>query len=493
MRISGLASGMDIDQLVKDLMTAERIPLDRLTQQKIWTEWQQEATRDFNLKLTELRSSAEKLRFQSAFNAYSASSSNPSSVTATTSANAQPGTYSVEVISLASSAKMNSTNAIVNADGTSAKSTDKIGTTGTISIKDQSGAVIVDIEVTAEMTYKDLASKIQNSTTGKSIELRANFDDTTSRFFIGSKGMGQNQNFNLDFSSDTLAKQVINDGVLTSFSTTNATDGNIKFDGIDITGLTTNKTTVNGITLDLLHASTGTSTITVKTDTSKPIEAIKEFVEKYNETIEEIENKLIEKRYRDFQPLTEEQREAMDEKEIELWEEKAKSGLLRNDPLLQSAVNNLRRAFMDPVEGIAVGGINLLSQIGISTGHYSEGAKLTINEDKLAEALTTNPDGVMQLFTKKDGGLGISERVYKELNTTIKSLSDRAGNPNYSVDTNSTLAKKISQMNDQIQGWQDRLYQIEDRYYRQFTAMEKALNQMNQQSLWMQQNMFGGF
>ncbi|MBW9234462.1 flagellar filament capping protein FliD, partial [Leptospira santarosai] len=126
------------------------------------------------------------------------------------------------------------------------------------------------------------------------------------------------------------------------------------------------------------------------------------------------------KRYPDFKPLSDEQRREMSEKEVELWEEKARSGLLRNDPILKSALQDLRRAFMDPVGGIASGNINLLSQIGISTGTWNEGGKLNINEDKLKEALTNKPDEVMELFTKKTGGLGIGDRVYQELNNVVK-------------------------------------------------------------------------
>ena len=152
---------------------------------------------------------------------------------------------------------------------------------------------------------------------------------------------------------------------------------------------------------------------------------------------------------------------------------------------------DLRRAFMDEVEGIAPGNISLLSQIGISTGHYSEGARLNIDEDKLKKALADKPDEVMQLFTNKTGGLGIGDRVYNELNSAIKNLGNRAGNPGSAVD-NSVITKKIKQMNDDISKWQDRLTRVEDRYWKQFSAMEKAMNQMNQQSSWMQQNMFGG-
>jgi flagellar hook-associated protein 2 len=108
MRIGGLASGMDTDQIISDLMKAKRIPLDKLTQEKVWMEWQRESYREFNLSLSSFKTSAEDLRFERTFNAYSSTSSDPTSVIASTTANAVSGSYEVKVVSVASSAKMNS-------------------------------------------------------------------------------------------------------------------------------------------------------------------------------------------------------------------------------------------------------------------------------------------------------------------------------------------------------------------------------------------------
>ena len=501
MRVGGLASGMDTEAIVKDMMKIKKLPLDKLMQEKTFTEWQYEAFRDTNLALLSLRDSASDLRLESSFNSYSATSSDSDSVTVDTTANAVNGTYQVQVMSVASPAKMHSTLPIVKSTDpltsvkTYAKSSDQIGTSGTITVKDKDGNALGNpITITATSTYEEVAKQLQDSTIGKVPELRVSFDDTTSRFFISTKGMGADQNFTLQFSDEALAKQVINNGTETSLTTTNATNGSVKFDGIVINDLTSNKTTVNGLTLNLLQVSGEATNVTVQSNPEKPMEMIKKFVESYNETISKIEKQLVEKRYPDFQPLSDEQKKDMSDNEIELWEEKAKSGLLRNDPVLQSAMRDLRRAFMDPVAGIAPGNINVLAEIGINTGSYTEGGKLFIDEDKLSEAMINNPDEVMKLFNSDDAegnGIGVGDRVYATLNNIVNRLSDKAGNPDNSVD-NSNISKKIKQMDEEISRWQDRLANIEDRYWRQFTAMEKALSQMNSQSTWMQQNMFGG-
>lgn len=491
MRVGGLASGMDTDSIVKDMMKIQKMPLDKLMQQKTFTEWQQEATRDTNLSMTNLRTSASNLRLQSSFNSYSATSPTPNSFTVATTANAMSGSYQVQVTSVASAAKLNSTNSITNSAGTAAKSTDQIGVAGKITI----GTISIDVASTD--TFADVAKNLQDKTAASIPALRASFDNTTSRFFIATKGMGSEQAFSLDFKNEdgtenkALADKIINNGSATA-TADGAADGSIKFDGIDITGLKTNQTTVNGLTINLLQTSETASTINVQSNPEKPLAMIKDFVDKYNETIENLQKQLVEKRYRDFQPLSDEQKKDMTEKEIELWEDKARSGLLRNDPVLKSAMQDLRRAFMDSVTGLAEGNINHLSQIGINTGNYTEGGKLFIDEKKLSEALTNKPDEVMALFTTRDAaGNGVGARVYDTLNNIVKNLSEKAGSSSSSVD-NSTLSKKIKQMNDEISRWQDRLTRVEDRYWKQFTAMEKALSQMNSQSAWMQQNLFGG-
>ncbi|RNF38773.1 flagellar filament capping protein FliD [Planococcus salinus] len=511
MRVGGLASGIDTDSLVKEMMAAQKLPMDKLTQQKTWTEWQKDSYRDVNLSLTSLRTMASDLRLQSTFNSYTATatgtSETPGKVSVETTANAVSGSYNVNVGSLASGAKMHSAHTIktVSDSSKSAKSSDVIGVAGSITIKG-SGATAEDVNVAilATDTYEQVAKKVQDATAEAEPKLRMSFDNTTSRFFISTKGMGTDQNFDLTFSDAALAKQVINQpdpnnagSFLTTFSTENAADenfmtaaanGSVTFEGIEVTDLTSNKTTINGLTINLMEA--GNATITVQADPTNTFDKIKSFVDKYNETIADIEKQLVEKRYPSFQPLSDEQKKDMTDNEIELWEEKARSGLLRNDPILKNAIQQLRRSFTDEVEGIPDGNIQLLSQIGIDTGSWSEGGKLFIKEDELKAALANQPDEVMALFTNRvgDENVGVGGRVYESLNVALKSLGEKAGSPTSLVD-NSQITKRIRQMDEEISRWQDRLVRIEDRYWKQFTAMEKAISQMNSQSAWISQSL----
>jgi flagellar hook-associated protein 2 len=731
MRIGGLATGFDTDQMVKDLMRAERIPLNKLFQTKTAVDWQRDAFRDLNLALSSFRDSYSKMRLQSTFNSFGVSSTNDSILTGTATADAAPGTYDVVVNNLAKAAKLHSENAIrdLNADhaitgtgvlspdatatdtitidsdfiavgdvltidgktiefwdstnttsytgsadyaidlddgtGTSTnklsdtiaseianlgltgdtgvslsangvdviisasidpdapsagaagnsissgfadstgstklsgvtgtgnltggtdkdtitvsslpkvgdvltingqridffdstegaysgsnhsvdisgkttdqiatdiralslgvtlggtgdqvtitssttgvsssyssndsvKSTDKVLTAGgseTFTLSNALG-LTTTITVTDTDTYESLAKKISEAkdADGNSLGIRANFDDTTSRFFISTKDMGGNQGFTFE-NTTFVQDQILGGG--TAFSATGEY-GNVTFDGITVDNLTSNDTTINGINLTLLKAdSTETITLTVSDDTDATFDTIKEFVESYNELITNIEGKLNEPKYRDFPPLTDEQRADLTEKEAELWDEKAKSGLLNNEPLLRSTLNQLRRAFSDPVEGIATGELDHLSEIGITTGSYSNGGKLFIDETKLRAALTNNPDEVMNLFTKQEevtgnqSQMGVGQRVFEELNNSIDELKRKAGS-SITLADQSVLGKNITRLDEQINRWEDRLFQVEERYYRQFTALERAISRLNQQSLFITQNLAGG-
>ncbi|SDW52024.1 flagellar hook-associated protein 2 [Marinococcus luteus] len=89
MRVSGFASGMDIDQTVKDLMRAERQPINKLNQQKQTLEWQTEMYQDVNKRFFDFRNTIfDSIMKKSSMTDRSATSTNDSRVSATASADA---------------------------------------------------------------------------------------------------------------------------------------------------------------------------------------------------------------------------------------------------------------------------------------------------------------------------------------------------------------------------------------------------------------------
>lgn len=228
-------------------------------------------------------------------------------------------------------------------------------------------------------------------------------------------------------------------------------------------------------------------------DTKAAVEQITDFVDKYNAMIEEFNGQLKETKYRDYKPLTKEQREDMSENEQKLWDEKAKSGMLRNDQIVRDGMAKMRMTFMAPVAGLGDDTLNSLAKIGITTSNkLSENGKLVIDKDKLEAALAKDPDQVHRLFAasgevKKDENgrtedtRGIAWRLRDAMKDMTNQIEKKAGKDG-AVNNTFGLGKKIVESDDRITKLQAKMKDIEARYWKQFTAMEKAIQKANEQS-----------
>ncbi|OAS85837.1 MULTISPECIES: flagellar filament capping protein FliD [Metabacillus] len=265
-----------------------------------------------------------------------------------------------------------------------------------------------------------------------------------------------------------------------------------------VNGLSTERTSntfdMNGVTFtlkDKLLSTEPSISINVANDTNKVVENITKFVNSYNELIEKIQTKVNEEKYKDYLPLTDTEREGLSEKQQEKWEEMARSGLLRRDSLLSGLLSKMRTDFYSPVSNATVdSNVKQLSSIGITTtSNYLEGGKLVINEDELRKAIEENPESVEKLFTSSgstSGEQGILNRLYDSLTNTMDSIKTKAGNLNATNDT-FTLGKNLNRITDQMDRFEDRLTQVENRYWAQFTAMEKAIQKSNSQMSYLMQ------
>lgn len=503
LRIGGLASGIDTDSIVKDLMKVRRMPLDKLNQNRQILQWQREDYREINTSLRSFRDKVFNMKLQATYLAKSATSSNENAVGVTSNTNAAQGIYSMSVTQLAQGVSKGSQAGLpdeASGDGTTKTLANQFGVSGSISftLEGSNGSKAFTFD-TAAATINTVAAEIN----GAKLGITASYDSTLNRFFLttsatGSaakiKVTGDANNFLSDAAgngSNTLKLLLKGDGTVY-----NGQDAVFSFG--DATGLTsaTNTVTVNGITLSLKQGGGANSTITVTGNTDAVFNAVKDFVTSYNDIIGKINSKLAENRYRDYPPLTDEQKDEMSEKEIEKWEKYARSGLLRDDSVLGGVVSKMRTTMYAVVPGLTGGqGYDNLAKIGITTGSYYEKGKLYIDESKLKEALQKDPDGVKELFTKSSGVYGekgLAQRLYDDVNNGMSLISAKAGSEStYSTFDNSTTGKRLSAIDEDINELKDRLIEIEDRYWRQFTAMEKAIQQMNAQSAWLAQQ-FGG-
>ena len=235
-------------------------------------------------------------------------------------------------------------------------------------------------------------------------------------------------------------------------------------------------------------------TFNTTTDADKIVEAIKSFVDDYNEMATELKSaystmpttKSDGSRY---DPLTAEQEEQYSESELKAYNEKAKQGILFGDSTLSSFYSKLLSA-------ITPGGTDgqTLREIGIGTS-YSDGmTTLSLDEDKLRAALESDPDKVKNAFTKsKEGGSssdGLMQTMQNTLNTYVKTtgepkgvLIQHAGSIKaYTSLNNNSLKSQIDNIDKQIERWQDKMSTQIDRYTTQFSRLEQLIAEMNSQS-----------
>ncbi|GAE33040.1 flagellar filament capping protein FliD [Halalkalibacter akibai] len=548
MRIGGLASGIDTDSIIKQLMQVERKPLDRFFQRKQTIEWQRDAYRDINLKLRTLEESALSIRLRSSLNTRFVQSSNDQMFTATANSDVQNGTYKFKIDQIATKTRNIGTdkltdvnsltkfsagvtlNAQVDALGSIEQYNHKEFTMKTFDANGVEKAVTVKIDTSK--TLNDLFKQINESDVGVRAYYDSSFDRVvferkeTGEFGAGSNGLqitfedGVNNPGGLEFLENILkidtTREEAGQNAIVHFQ--NPVFGN---EVITVNDSRTNRVVIGGMAFNLteptrVNQSDNTSpiefkTITVMSNTDDAFEKIKTFVDTYNNTIAEIQALLSEPRYRDFPPLTDEQRKDLSEREAELWDEKAKSGMLRRDPMLSSILTQMRTDLYTPVQ--TSGQFNLISQIGISTtSNFRDGGRLEIDETKLRAALADDPDSVHQLFNNvADTSLtsvplsertaqqrqdirnqtGLIGRLRGSINNTINEIVNRAGNQNR-TNQQFTLGRELVNVDTQIDTFQRRLKQIEDRYWTQFSRMESAMNKANAQSDAMMNQLFGG-
>ncbi|CCQ96900.1 Flagellar capping protein [[Clostridium] ultunense Esp] len=484
-RISGLASGMDTESIVKKLMDAERIPLDKMMQKKQLLEWQRDAYREMNSLLLDLRNAAFDMKLQGTYLTKKVTSSDTSVVTATAGTNAQLGIHMVEVkevakgVSLASSAKISS--------GATTNLATQFGISGTVTFTLNGKNFSFD---TASKSINDVVSEINAANLG----VTASYDSNLDRFFLNTTTTGAAAK--IEITNDT--QNFVANNLKITPGIYNGTDASIVYNGVTITNAT-NTLSVNGLNLTLNSAKPGTTiSLNVSNDTDAVFNKIVQFIGKYNDTIDKINAKLSETKYRDYPPLTDAQRAAMTDQQVEKWEAKAKSGILQRDDLLQGTLYQLRTGFSNSVAGLDPS-MDSMFDLGFTTGSYETNGKIIIDETKLRSALDQNPDKVMALFTQVDKNpndnvdeRGLAVRLYDSLNSAIKKLTDKAGSSAMATDTESVIGKALDQLADDISNFEDRLKQVEDRYWRQFTAMEQAIQRANMQSGWLMQQFGGG-
>ena len=319
--------------------------------------------------------------------------------------------------------------------------------------------------------------------------------------------LAANEKLNADMTEDDLkafkakadyAKQVV-DGTVTPTYSTDATRVNgadaiiyvngAKYTGssnsFSINGLTITATGVTGTTYDATETSAVTAT--VNTDVQGIYDKVKDFLTQYNALINEMTSLYNADSAKGYDPLTDEEKDSMSDTEVEKWEEKIKSSLLRRDDTLSSIMNAMTSAMSKAVE---IDGKNYyLSNFGIKTLGYLNAAEneqnayqidgdeddvaTSGNTDKLMAAITNDPDTVLEFMQ------GLATNLYDAVDQKMKSTTMRS---TYTVYNDKEMASEYSDYTDLIKKWEEKLTAQEDYYYEKFSAMETALAKLNSQT-----------
>jgi len=493
-RLSGMASGLDTDAIIKELMSAQSLKKTNVEGNKKKLEWKKEKWEEMNTKLYALYTEKlSSLKLQGSYLTHKAASSDESKLSASAEATAN-GTYTVEVKSLASAQYMTGRQVKDKNLTKSSKLVEdaKMGNGQTISVtRGGDSESLKTFEVTAESTVEDLLDFL------KGAGLNASFSAEDGRFYVGARTSGEENSFTLQSNysgadglaalglmdiDDTLAKNDQVGSTVDDIALVAGKNAEVYINGAYMTS-SNNNIRANGLALDLkgTTAPGQTVTVTVTNDSEGVYNKIKDFVKSYNELMNEMYDKYNAASARDYQMLTDDDKEAMSDKQIELWEDKIKDSLLRRDDTLNALMTTFRSALQKTVE--VDGKKYSLSSFGVGTGVYTEHGILHIDgdeedgmygskTDKLKSAIDQDPELVAKVFSD------VMSDFYKTLSDKMSASSISSALTFYN---DKQIQNQITDYDKTIKTWETRLTDMEEKYYKQFSAMEKAMANLQSQ------------
>ena len=365
-----------------------------------------------------------------------------------------------------------------------------------------------------DMTYAQYASKYGDMAHSELSAMLQSYDTTASdadrliaRLAKEYRAAGDSQTKSaivqelsefISYSKDAQAKTDDELGYNKDAVRINGQDATIYLNGARFTSKT-NSLTINGLTINALATTTTEErikdgladedavTITTSTDNQGIYDKIKDFLSEYNSVINSMTSSFNAASASEYEPLTDEEKESMSESEIEKWEEKGKSAVLRRDStlstLMSAMTNVMSKSYTINGKSYALSSFGIKT-LGIMNAEKNEHNAYHIdgdaddestssNTDKLMAAIVADPDGVTQFFQK------LSSDLYEELGKNMSSTTMRSYGKFYN---DKELEKEYNSYKTTISDWEDKIADIEDRYYKKFAAMESALAELQSQS-----------
>lgn len=365
-----------------------------------------------------------------------------------------------------------------------------------IEVKGEDGTVIGTLEIDSATSMKQIVSQL------KDMGVSASFNTTKDRDTdetVGFFSFGQQHLTFAAADGDANAAEIMEklgldqgymDDRINTPTRIAGQDAEIRLNG-EIFTSSTNSFSINGLNVNA-QAVTGDGdenalTINVSVDTQGLYDKVKDFLTEYNNIINEITKLYNADSARGYEPLTDEERDAMSDTEIEKWETKIKDSLLRRDNSLSTLMSSMINAMN---KGISVNGKNYnLSSFGIHTLGYLNAVKNEHNafhidgdadddntsgeKDELMKAINSDPDTVVE-FMKQ-----LATNLYQAIDDNMQSSSLRS---RFKIYNDKEMDKQYTAYTKQISEWEKRVSDKEEYYYKKFSQMETALAKLNSQT-----------
>ena len=520
-RITGMNSGLDTESIITELVKAKSTKKDDLVKAQTKLQWKQDAWKELNTKVYSLYSKTlSNMRLESDYLKKTTKVSNSNAATVITGAKAVNGVQTLKIDKLAKTGYLTGAEvSATNEKGEKAKATadttlNNLGITADTSMSVTiGGGTPVSVDLKADMKISDVVSKLQD------LGLNASFDEKNQRFFVSSKETGAAGDFDItgdaakklgligydeaeraeykklctfnEVTGKYEANDANNQSALDAAEALNS--GATKIDGQDaeitLNGakFTSNSNTfeINGLTITATAETAEEFTITTENDTDGIYDMIKNFFKEYNTLINEMDSLYNAESAKGYEPLTDEEKEAMSEKEVEKWEEKIKDSILRKDSTLSSVASAMKNVMMQGVS-MKDGSQMYLSDFGINTLGYFNAAdneksayhidgdpddtNTSGNGDKLKTAIANNPDQVVEFFTS------LSRNLYEKLGDLMKKTDYSSS---FTLYDDVAMKEDYDEYTTKIKNQEQKITDFEDRYYKKFSAMETALAKLS--------------
>ncbi len=482
-RITSMFSDMDTDALVKSLCSSHQTKIDTQYRKKQIAEWKQTALTDVSDKVKAFSNSycsvlgSTSMLKSSTYAKYSVTTADTSgAVSVQAGGEAFEGKISVSVEQLAGKATAAGATGISSGSELSASNTATLGELafGTPLKFDGNGNVAFKIngkkfEFSADTTLQNMISTI-NADEDANVTMK--YSRLTDSFTITSDVGGKDGSVKIENLSGNAFGEGGAFGIGEGKFTEGAQNAIATINGVRVER-TENEFTIDDVTYTLNDKTDKEINFNVSRDFSSTVDAVKDFVKSINDLLSTVKTYTSAKdETRKYQPLTDAEKEEMTEKEIELWEEKSKGGVLHGDRDLEQLMNNIKSVFFSDVGGTG----KSLTSIGISTASFfdSDAGLLKVDEDALKAALEKDSDAVVNMFaggsstapTEKQGAV---YQLKNYLTSYIKS----------SGDTIDGLHDDVNDIEDEIDSMEDKLAKIAEKYYNKFANMETALSKLN--------------